>query len=82
MFSLTVTKRDLFKIIEHLDEKERSSAYDYLYFLITRQEKRLTWQEIDCLPADATELSDEERIQFDAVEDYIAFEKVIEEYDL
>lgn len=79
---MTVTKRELFKMIEHLDEKERSSAYDYIYFLITRQKKRLTWQEIDCLPADDIELNDEERAQFDATEEYIALEKAIEEYDL
>ena len=69
-------------MIEHLDESERSSAYDYIYFLITRQKKRLTWQEIDCLPADTIELNNEERAQFDATEKYFALEKAIEEYDL
>jgi len=69
-------------MIERLDEDERSSAYDYIYFLITRHKKRLTWEEIDCLPADTAELTDEERAQFDETENYIALEKAVEEYEL
>jgi hypothetical protein len=34
----------------------------------------LTWHEIDSLPPDTVELSDEERKQFDAAEEYLTLE--------
>jgi hypothetical protein len=38
----------------------------------------LTWNEIDSLPPDTIELSDEERKQFDAAEEYLALEEAID----
>jgi hypothetical protein len=38
----------------------------------------LTWHEIDSLPPDTIELSDEERKQFDAAEEYLTLEEAID----
>ncbi len=69
-------------MIDYLSEEERSSAYEYLYFLLQRPKKRLTWDEISRLNPDREGLNKEEEQQLKDTEGFIAMEKAIEEYDL
>ena len=79
---MSITKEELHKMIEQLSEDEWYSAYEYMYFLIYRSRRRLSWEDIDRLASDAEELSSDEKIQFEAPEEYIALDKAIDEYDL
>ncbi len=79
---MSTTKEKLHNIIEALSEEERQKAYEFICFLLYRSEKRLSWEEIDQLPAESEQLSEEEKAQFEQPEHYIALEKAIEKYDL
>jgi|GEM_PF-4193098 len=79
---MSITKEELHKMIDQLGEDEWYSAYEYIYFLIYRSRRRLSWEDIDHLVSDVEKLSDDEKKQFEAVEEYIALDKAIGEYDL
>ncbi len=79
---MNVTKEKLHYIIETLGEEERQKAYEYICFLLYRSERRLSWEEIDQLPAESEKLSEEEKNQLEQPEHYIALEKANEEYGL
>lgn len=79
---MTIKKEELHKMIDYLNEEELSSAYEYLYFLLQRPKKRLSWDEISKLTPDREGLSKEEEQQLKNSEEYIAMEKATEEYEL
>lgn len=82
VLKMSITKEELHKMIDQLGEDEWYSAYEYIYFLIYRSRRRLSWEDIDHLVSDVEKLSDDEKKQFEAVEEYIALDKAIGEYDL
>ncbi len=79
---MSITKEELHKMIEHLNDDDRTSAYEFLYFLLSRPARRLSWEEIDKLPPDTEPLSKEEKQQIEAMGECIAMEKAIDEYNL
>ncbi len=81
---MSITKEDLYKIIEKLSDSDTASAFDYLHYLVTRSKlaKNKTWAQIAELPPDNEPLNDEELRQLAAPEDYISIEQAIEEYDI
>jgi len=81
---LSVTKDDLYKIIDHLSESDMASAYDYLQYLIerTKQRKQRNWADIAKLSPDDDPLNEEEMRQLNASDDYIPLEKTIKEYGI
>ena len=79
---MNVTKEKLHYIIDALDENQRQKAYEFICFLLYRSERRLSWEDIDQLPAESEKLSEEEKKQLEQPEQYIALEKANEEYGL
>ena len=69
---MSITKEELHKMIEHLNDDDRASAYEFLYFLLSRTNRRLSWEEIDKLPPDTEPLSKEEKRQIDTMGECIA----------
>ncbi len=81
---MSVTKDDLYKIIDRLSESDTASAYDYLQYLIERkkQRKQRNWDDLSQLPPDEDPLNEEELRQLKASDDYIPLEKAIKEYGI
>ena len=69
-------------MIERLSEADRISAYDFLHFLLYRSKKKLSWAEIDQLNPDADLLTQEEKRQLEAPEEYITIEQAKQDYDI
>ena len=82
MILMSIAKEELHKMIDQLSEDEWYSAYEFMYFLIYRSRRRLSWEDIDRLVSDSEKLHDDEKKQFEAAEEYIALDKAIVEYDL
>ncbi len=81
---MSITKDDLYKIIEKLSDSDTASAFDYLHYLLTRSKpaKNKTWAQITELSPDNEPLNDEELRQLAAPEDYISIDQATEEYDI
>jgi hypothetical protein len=77
-----ITKEKLYDVIEALSEDERQKAFEFICFLKYRAERRLSWEDIDLLPAESEKLSEEEKNQLEQPEHYIALEKANKEYGL
>lgn len=82
--NLSVTKNDLYKMIDKLNDADTTSAFDYLQYLVTRsmQAKNGTWAQLAQLPPDDDPFNEEERRQFAAPEDYISIKQAEDEYDI
>lgn len=44
---MVARKEDLHKLIDHLNEADRKTAYDFLRYLINRSENNKDWDEIN-----------------------------------
>ena len=75
-----VSKKKLQEMIDHLPKEYWDSAYDYICYLLHRDNQRLSWEDIDRLAPDNEPLNEEEKHQLEATEEYIAFEKAVDEY--
>lgn len=78
---MSVDKNELHKIVDQLSETDSTSAYDFMLYLISRKKSR-TWADIAKLPPDTEPLSEEEKRQLDAPEEYITLEEAKREYKL
>lgn len=81
---MSVTKRDLYKMVDLLNQSDAASAYDYLQYLIERAKQKnfKGWTEIAQLPPDNEPLNEEELRQLQAPDDYIPLEKAEKEYGI
>lgn len=43
---MVVRKEDLYKLIDHLNERDQNTAYDFLRYLIDRSGNKMGWDEI------------------------------------
>lgn len=75
-------KEDLYKLIDHLNERDQNTAYDFLRYLIDRSENKMGWDEISRLEPDNEPLSDEEPIQLKASTEFVSGEEAKREFVL
>jgi hypothetical protein len=79
---MSINKNELHEMIEQLRDADRATVYDFLQFLIERNGRGLTWEEIEKLEPDHEPLSDEEKQQLAAPREYISLDQAIDEYGL
>lgn len=64
---MSIEKDDLYKLVDRLGEQDKKSAYDFLRYLIDRQQN--PYHHIDRLEPDDVPFNQEEREQFDSDDD-------------
>ena len=79
---MVARKEDLHKLIDHLNEADRKTAYDFLRYLINRSENNKDWDEINRLEPDHEPLSDEELRQLKASSGFVSGEEAKREFKL
>ena len=81
---MAISKDRLYEMVDRLNEEDIVSAYDYLQYLFERkkQDKALTWAEIDELEPDNEPLTDEEKRQLESPREYITLEQAKHEYEI
>jgi len=80
---MSVTKGDLYKMIDKLSDADTTSAFDYLQYLVTRsiQTENGTWAQLAKLPPDNEPFNEEERRQLAAQDDYISIKQAEDMYE-
>lgn len=72
---LAIHKEDLYKMIDHLGNEDKKTAYDFMQFLIERSKKKPeSWQKIDKLASDDEPLTKEELEQMQSDAGFISGE--------
>jgi hypothetical protein len=61
---LSIEKEDLYRLVDRLSEQDKKSAYDFLRYLIDRQQN--PYYHIDQLEPDDVPFNQEEQEQFDS----------------
>ncbi|WP_232730016.1 hypothetical protein [Paenibacillus phocaensis] len=69
-------------MIDHLNEQDQNTAYDFLRYLIDRSENKMGWDEISRLEPDNEPLSDEELRQLKALTEFVSGEEAKREFGL
>lgn len=79
---MVVRKEDLYHLIDHLNERDQNTAYDFLRYLIDRSENNKGWDEISRLEPDNEPLSDDELRQLKASTEFVSGEEAKREFGL
>lgn len=77
---MAIDKQDIIELFEHLPEKAKQSAFDYLQFLSAKH--RPDWDDIFQLSPDIEPLSAEEEEQISRKEGFITGEEAKREFNL
>ncbi|MBA9088765.1 hypothetical protein D3C76_803490 [compost metagenome] len=79
---MVARKEDLYKLIDHLNEGDQKTAYDFLRYLIDRSENNKGWDEINKLEPDSEPLSNDELRQLKASTEFVSGEDAKREFGL
>lgn len=78
-----IRKKDLYSLIDRLQEPDQKTAFDFLQYLIERSAtKPLGWEEIDRQEPDDEPLTEEELRQLNSDAGYVSGEEAKREFGL
>ncbi|MGM7634992.1 hypothetical protein [Bacillus sp. Hm123] len=70
---MAISKEELYRLIDRLDQQDEKAAFDFLEFLVQRSKKQMTgWEKIDMADQDHEPLSREELEQLNSEEGYVS----------
>ncbi|MNW46761.1 hypothetical protein D3C74_240730 [compost metagenome] len=75
-------KEDLHKLIDHLNEGDSNTAYDFLRYLIDRSANNKGWDEINKLEPDNEPLTADELKQLKTSTEFVSGEEAKREFGL
>lgn len=79
---MAINNDEMYNMIEHLDQEDKKTVYDFIRFLNERSHKPRFWEEIDELEPDEEPLTKEELRQLGSKEGFIAGEDAKGEYNI
>jgi hypothetical protein len=80
---MAIGKEDIYNLIEHLPDKDRKTAFDFLKYLVDRcAQKPVSWVEIDKAGTDDEPLTEEEIRQLKSDSGYVTGEEAKREFGL
>ena len=79
---MSVDKRELHELVEQLTESDWTTVYDFMQFLLERNGRGLTWEEIEKLQPDNEPLSEEVLRQLHSADEYITGREAKHEFGL
>ena len=80
---MVVRKEDIHILIDHLQEYDQKTAFDFLQYLIERSKRKPAgWAEIDQAEPDDEPLTEEELRQLNSDAGYVTGEEAKREFDL